>query len=279
MMKQMLTLCLALVLGSAVAQIKTPAPSPMGKVTQTVGLTEITVEYSRPSAKGRKVFGDLVPFGERWRTGANAATKITFSEDVQVEGAALKAGTYALYTLPNEHEWQVYFYKNANQSGLPRAWDENEVAASFKVKPRQAGDFVETFTIGIGMVASDAAQLQLAWENTIVPISFTVPTDIAVMKSIEKTMAGPSANDYYAAGRYLYESGKDKNKALEYIQKANSMDAKFWTIRMEALVLADLGRKKEAIEAAKKSLDMAKSAGNSDYVRMNEKSIADWSGK
>ena len=278
-MKQTLTLCLALVLGSAVAQIKTPASSPLGKVIQTVGLTDITVEYSRPSAKGRKVYGDLVPFGEKWRTGANAATKITFSEDVSVEGNALKAGTYALYTLPNEHEWEVYFYKNANQSGLPRAWDDNEVAAKFMVKPRQAGDFVETFTIGIGMVAADAAQIQLAWENTVVPISISVPTDGAVMKSIEKTMAGPSASDYYAAGRYLYESGKDKNKALEYIQKANATDARFWTVRMEALVLADLGRKKEAIEAAKKSLDMAKTAGNNDYIRMNEKSIAEWSGK
>ena len=161
---------------------------------------------------------------------------------MSVEGNALKAGTYALYTLPNEHEWEVYFYKNANQSGLPRAWDDNEVAAKFMVKPRQAGDFVETFTIGIGMVAADAAQIQLAWENTVVPISISVPTDGAVMKSIEKTMAGPSASDYYAAGRYLYESGKDKNKALEYIQKANATDARFWTVRMEALVLADLGR-------------------------------------
>lgn len=278
-MKHFLTLCLALILGSATAQIKTPASSPLGKVIQTVGLTDVTVEYSRPSAKGRKVYGDLVPFGEKWRTGANAATKVTFSEDVSVEGNALKAGTYALYTLPSEHQWEVYFYKNANQSGLPRAWDDNEVAAKFTVKPRQAGDFVETFTIGIAMVAADAAQLQLCWENTIVPISFTVPTDGAVMKSIERTMAGPSSSDFYSAGRYLYESGKDKNKALEYIQKANAMEARFWTIRMEALVLADLGRKKEAIEAAKKSLEMAKTAGNSDYVRMNEKSIAEWSGK
>ncbi len=267
-----------LLLGTAaIAQIKTPAPSPSGKVIQTVGLTDVTIEYSRPSAKGRTVFGDLVPFGTTWRTGANASTKVTFSEDVVVEGAALKAGTYALYTTPGQEHWDVIFYKNTKVNGVPDPWDPAEEAARVKVNAVTLPIDVETMMFNVGMITNDGAQIQLVWQKTLVPINFTVPTDAAVMKNIDKVMAGPAAGDYFGAGRYMFEANKDKKKALEYIQKANSMDPKFWTLRTESLVLADLGRKADAISTAKKSLELAKAAGNEDYVRMNEKSLAEWS--
>lgn len=278
-MKNLLTFSLLLIGSALMAQIKTPASSPSGKITQTVGLTEVTVEYNRPSAKGRIVFGDLVPYGKMWRTGANASTKIGFSEDVVVEGKALKAGTYALYTTPGESEWEIVFYKNTSFWGLPAEWKAEDEAARFKVKAVKLNDPVETMTIDIANISNEGAQIRLSWEKTLIPMNLTVSTDATVMKSIERVMNGPSAADYFAAGRYMFESGKDKNVALEYVQMANQQDAKFWTVRTEALILAELGRTREAIAAATRSRDLAHQAGNEDYVRMNEKSIAEWSKK
>lgn len=278
-MKNLLTFSLLLIGSALMAQIKTPASSPSSKITQTVGLTEVTIEYNRPSAKGRTIFGDLVPYGKMWRTGANASTKIGFSEDVTVEGKALKAGTYALYTMPGENEWEIVLYKNTTFWGLPSEWNADDEAARFKVKPVRLNDAVESMTMDIANLSSEGAQIRLSWEKTMVPMNLTVNTDATVMKSIERVMGGPTASDYFAAGRYMFESGKDKNVALEYVQMANKQDAKFWTVRTEALILADLGRTKEAIAAATRSRDLAHQAGNEDYVRMNEKSIAEWSKK
>lgn len=278
-MKHVFTLLFALSLTALTAQIKTPAPSPMCKVTQTVGLTEINLEFSRPSVKGRTIFGDLVPYGTMWRTGANAASKITFSDDVKVNGNAVKAGQYAIYTIPGEKEWEVILYSDVSNWGVPEEWNTEKEAARFKVTAINMPVTMESMSFMIDQIENDKAQLLLMWDKTLVPMSVEVPTDELVMKTINRTMNGPIAGDYYSAGRYYFDSGKDKAKALEYVQKANSMDPKFWTMRMESLILADMGKKKEAIAAAKKSLAMATEAGNADYIRMNEKSIAEWSGK
>ncbi|MCF8237442.1 MAG: DUF2911 domain-containing protein [Saprospiraceae bacterium] len=278
-MKHLFTLLFAFATLSLTAQIKTPAPSPMCKITQTVGLTEVSLEFSRPSIKGRNIFGDLVPFGTMWRTGANASSKISFSDDVSIEGNAIKAGQYAIYTIPGENDWEVILYSDVSHWGTPDEWKADQEAARFKVKSYSMPVTVESMTFMIDNLENDKAQLSLIWDKTIVPMTLTVPTDELVMKTINRTMNGPVAGDYYSAGRYYFESGKDKGKALEYVQKANSMDPKFWTLRMESLILADMGKKKDAIAAAKKSLAMATEAKNEDYVRMNEKSIAEWSGK
>ncbi len=278
-MKHVFTLLFALTLTALTAQIKSPAPSPMCKITQTVGLTEINMEFSRPGVKGRTIFGDLVPFGTMWRTGANASSKISFSDDVAVNGNALKAGQYAIYTVPGEKEWEIIFYSDVSQWGVPEEWKADQEAARFKVTAITMPVSLESMTFMIDQIENDKAQLWLMWDKTFVPMTVTVPTDDLVMKTINRTMNGPVAGDYYSAGRYYFESGKDKAKALEYVQKANSMDPKFWTLRMESLILADMGKKKEAVAAAKKSLALATEAGNADYIRMNEKSIAEWSGK
>jgi hypothetical protein len=277
-----LTALFAAFFSAANAQIKTPSPSPVCKFTQEAGLLKIDVDYSRPSAKGRKVFGDLVPFGEMWRTGANASTKVTFSEDVKVAGAPVPKGTYALYTIPGEKEWQVIFYKNTSFWGTPEPKDykEEDVQAKVKVASMPVRDLVETFTLNVNNLRNSSADLEISWEYTKVIVPITFDTDTKVLKAIETTMAGPAANDYNAAARYYYEEKKDMAQALVWVDKALEKGGdKFWILRLKANILAELGRYKDAIAVAEKSTELAKKEGNEDYPRMNEKSIMEWSKK
>ena len=260
----------------AISQIRTPAPSPAASFTQAVGLTEISGEYSRPGVKGRAIFGDLVPYDKVWRTGANAATKITFSDDVQVEGNDLKAGSYAVLTKPGMSSWDVHFY--AYESGNFGSYLEKDPDLVVTVTPSTMPMSVERFLITVGGMTDNGAVLQFIWDTTLVPVQITVNTEERVMANIDRVLSGPSNGDYYAAGQYLFNSGKDLEKALMYVQKATHSDnPRFWQVRQESLILAKLGRKAEAIKAAKKSLELATAAGNDDYVRMNEKSIKEWS--
>lgn len=264
------------------AQIKTPSPSPTGKLSQAVGLINVDVEYSRPSAKGRKIFGDLVPFGELWRTGANASTKVTFSDKTQVSGISLEKGTYALYTIPEKTEWTIIFYKNTSIWGAPQPKDfkEADVAARFSVPVQTLPTKVETLTIEIGNLHNDGADLELSWENTKVVIPIKVDTDTKVMADIDATMAGPKAGDYYAAARYYYEEKKDMKKALDWVNASLEKGGdKFWILRLKANILAELRMYKDAIATAQKSTELAKADGNTDYPRMNEESIAEWKTK
>lgn len=262
----------------SIAQIRTPAPSPGLKWTQAVGLSEVSLEYSRPSAKGRTIFAadGLVPYGDLWRTGANTATKISFSDKVWVEGKELAAGSYAILTRPNAGSWDVNFYKHESTSfnSYTDKTPDATVTVSTMALPMQ----IETFTIGIGDLTNDGATLQFIWANTYAPVRLKFDVDGRVMANIEQVMAGPSGNDYFAAASYMHDAGKDLNVALGYIEKATSgANPAFWMVRRKALILADLGRKKEAIAAAKQSLELAKAANNNDYVRMNEASIKEWS--
>jgi hypothetical protein len=271
--------CISMVFAglSGQTQITAPAPSPLSKIEQKVGLATINVEYSRPSKKDRIVFGDIVPYGKMWRTGANASTKITFSEDVTVEGTKLAKGTYALFTVPGDKEWSVIFYSDFNVSGVPENYDITKEAANVKVIPELIPYTVETFLIDINELRNDRATIQLIWETTLVPVKIRLETDAKVMANIDKVLGGPSSNDFYLAARYYYDQGKDLNIALGWIKKANAMDAKFWKLRVESLILAKLGMKTEAIEAANKSKAMAILENNDEYVKMNDESIREWS--
>jgi Protein of unknown function (DUF2911) len=266
------------------AQVKTPAPSPKSTVTQVVGLTDVTIDYSRPSSKGRPVFGNLVPFGKLWRTGANQNSMVTFSEDVVINGTTLKKGKYALFTKPKADSWEVIFYTDTDNWGTPESWDDKNVALNTTVTPITLANPVETFTISINNLTNDSATLDIAWEKTMVSVKFEVPTQKAAMASISKTLAGPAAGDYFSAAQYLFQSEGDMNKALEYVNKAVSMakpgdDVPFWHLRLKSLIQAKLGDKKGAIETAKLSLANAQKAKNDDYVKMNEDSIKEWSKK
>jgi len=273
----MMVLCLAFAM-TVSAQVKAPQPSPFTKVEQKVGLTDVTLEYSRPGVKGRTIFGDLVPLDKMWRTGANKNSIITFSSDVMVAGNKVPAGSYAIFAKPSKQTWEVNFYSDTENWGTPENWDATKVGATVSARTMKLADKVESFTMSIDNLSDSAADLSISWENTKVVIPMTVPTDDMVMASIEKTMAGPSSNDYYTAGRYMRESGKDYNKSLEMINKSIEMrgEEKFWMVRQKALTLAKLGRYKDAIQAAEKSIELAKVAGNDDYVRNNTKSIAEW---
>ena len=260
----------------AFGQIRTPAPSPAASFTQAVGLITVSGEYSRPGVKGRTIFGDLVPYDKVWRTGANAVSKLSFSGDLMVGGQDLKAGDYAILTKPGRTSWDIHFY--SYESGNWGSYVSKDPALVVSATPQTLPFSVENFFITVADLKDDGGTLEIIWDNVLVPIELKVDTDSAVMANIDRVLNGPSAGDYYAAGQYLHGQGKDLEKALMYVQKATSGDSpRFWQVRREALILADLGRKAEAIAVAKKSLELAKTAGNDDYIRMNEKSIKEWS--
>ncbi|PCJ94985.1 MAG: dihydrolipoamide dehydrogenase [Flavobacteriaceae bacterium] len=263
------------------AQITTPAPSPSQKIEQAVGLTDVTVDYSRPAMRGRAIFGDLVPYDAVWRTGANARTKVSFSDDVVVDGQTLKAGTYAIFTKPSATSWEVYFYTEYDGGGAPQEWDESKVAAKTTAQVYDLPMDIQSFTISIDDITNTSAVLGLMWEKVYVGVQFEVPTDAAVMSSIESTMNGPGAFDYYAAAVYYLGEDKDINKAQEWINKAISMNdpAPFWMLRQQSLIYAKAGDKKGAIKIAKQSLTASEAANNADYVKMNKDSLKEWGAK
>ncbi|MBF4505060.1 DUF2911 domain-containing protein [Flavobacterium sp. JLP] len=279
MKKLLIALAIIIAPFAADAQIKTPQASPKGYIKQTVGLTDVEVTYSRPGARGRAVFGNLVPFGKLWRTGANENTIINFSDDVVIDGKTLKKGKYAIYTIPKIESWEVIFYLSTDNWGLPENWSDAYVALRTTVKEDALPTPVETFTIGINGLDPNFGYLEMAWENSHVALKFEVPTAKNATASIEKTLAGPTANDYYAASQYLFSSNGSIETARTYVDKSLEMstDKPYFILRLKSLIQAKQGDKKGAIETAKASLAAAETANNQDYVKMNKDSIAEWS--
>lgn len=265
---------------SATAQIETPQPSPAAEVKQTVGLTEISVAYSRPSMKKREIFGNLVPYNQMWRTGANKNTTITTDKMMIFGGDTLQPGTYSIFTKPSEGKWEVYFYTDTENWGTPENWDDSKVAVKTSAIESKLMDATESFTIGFENVTSKGADLTFTWDKTKAVTSFKVATEAQVSAAIDKVMSGPSSGDYYRAAEYYLAEGKDMNQALNWINKSIEMDggdAKFWVLRRKALIQAELGDYKAAIETAKLSKAGAEAAGYDNYIKMNEESIAEWS--
>lgn len=279
-MKKLITFLMVFAVTFTVnAQIETPQPSPLQKIEQKVGLTDVSVQYSRPSMKGRTIFGDLVPYGKLWRTGANQNTMVTFSTDVMVGESTLKAGSYAIFSKPNKDNWEVVFYSDTNNKGTPQKWDDSKVVAKVTAEIYDIPMDIETFTISFDDLTNDSAVLGIMWEKVYVGVKIEVPTDKKVSAAIEKVMNGPSADDYYAAARYYLESGKDINQAVVWMNKAIEMtkdNPKYWWLRQQSLIKAKAGDKKGAIKAAKASLEGAEKAGNADYIKMNKDSLKEW---
>lgn len=255
-----------------------PQPSPIAKVEQKVGLTNVTIEYSRPSAKGRTVFGDLVPFGELWRTGANASTKITFDGPVTIDGQTVPAGTYALLSFPNKDSWQVVLNSDAK---VNNAGDYKEAlnVATTKAAPGKT-EHVETFTINFADVVNDGATVELSWANTKAGFRLEAPATELALKNIDATLAGKevTAGNYHSAARFCLERNVRKDKTLEWAKKSVEMDdTRFWTQHTLALAYGANGDKKNAIAAAQKSMELAEKAGVAAYVKMNQEKIAEWS--
>lgn len=266
-------------LTSSKAQIRTPQASPTQTISQMVGVTGVTIEYSRPSLKNRVVFGDLVPYDQLWRMGANWNTKISFEDPVTVGGIKLESGTYALYSIPNASQWEIIFYKDVSNFGLPEKWDEDLVAARVEGEVMTLPISYDTFTMTLDSVTHDSANLGIIWEKTYVSVPLYFETDEIVTASIEEALKEPKATDYYAAAVYNLEADKDMNQAIDWINTAIDMmgkDAEFFVFRQQALIYAKLGNKKEAIKAAEKSLKLAEKAGNEAYVVLNKKSLEAW---
>jgi len=279
MRKLVLSCCTFVIAFSLQAQLETPQPSPASKLEQKVGLTDITIEYSRPSVKGRTIFGGLEPYGKVWRTGANANTTISFSTDFNFGGTDVEAGKYALYVIPNESTWQVMLYSETNNWGAPRNWEDSKVVAKTTAEVHPLDWTVETFTIDINNIKHDSATLDLIWEKTYVAVPFSVPTDAIVSAAIEKTMAGPGPDDYYSAAVYKLAANKDLDQAMKWIDKAVDMTSdqpRFWYLRQQSLIHAANGDKAGAIKAAKASLAGAKAAKNNGYIKMNTDSLKEW---
>ncbi|MBF4487072.1 MULTISPECIES: DUF2911 domain-containing protein [unclassified Flavobacterium] len=279
MKKILIALAIILAPFATEAQIKTPQASPKGYIKQTVGLTDVEVTYSRPGARGRAVFGNLVPFGKLWRTGANENTIINFSDDVVIDGKTLKKGKYAIYTIPKIESWEVIFYLSTDNWGLPENWNDAYVALRTTVKEDALPTPLETFTIGINGLDPNFGYLDMAWENSHVALKFEVPTAKIATASIEKALNGPSANDYFAAATYLFQSNGNIETARTYIDKSLDMSAEkpYFILRLKSQIQAKQGDKKGAVETAKASLAAAEAANNQDYVKLNKDSITEWS--
>lgn len=281
-MKQLImAVSTALISTMTFAQIQRPMASPEAEVEQTVGLTEIEINYCRPSKNDRVIFGNVVPFNELWRTGANSNTKFTTEDDIVFGKDTIKAGTYAVFTKPSTDSWEVIFYSEFGNWGTPDEWDESKVVLRSKAKVTALNDVVETFTISIDNTTTKSADLNFSWDKTRASLSFIVPTEKKMSANIDKAMAGPSAADYFASAEFYYKEKKDMKKALEWINKAVELkgESAFWMTRLKSLIQAELGDFKGAIETAKKSLAEAEKAEYQAYIDMNKASIEEWSKK
>ena len=263
-------------------QVEYPAPSPLAKIHQKVGVTDVKVEYSRPAKKGRTLFVDVEKFGRIWRTGANASTKISFSDDVTIEGKEVPAGEYALYSIPGETEWSVMLYKDLSLGGNVGGYDESKEVVKVKVQAQTLPRSVENFTIDIGDITNDGATIALVWGEYYVPVKLGVKTDEVVSAQIENYMKNPMAsvgNNYAQAASYYLQAGKDLDLALEWMDKAIEINPNaFWNIQTKARILAEMEKYPEAIKAAQKSSEVAKASPNDfGYVEANQKLIEGWS--
>ena len=263
------------------SQINTPRFSPASEIEQMVGLTEIEIEYSRPSMRGREVFGNLVPFGKVWRTGADNSTKISFDTDVIISGKTVQSGTYSIFSIPNKESWEIIFYSDVELWGVPRDWSDDKIVFSSTYKVNKINT-VETFTISFNDLTNNDVNMNISWENTSVDIKIDVPTRSMVENDISNVLNdNPKASDYYAAAVFYRQENVNLSQALSWMNKAIEMfeNPRFYHYRQQSLLMAANNKFSDAIDAANKSLDDAIKADNQSYVKMNRQSIAEWSKK
>ncbi|MGN0020199.1 MAG: DUF2911 domain-containing protein [Sphingobacterium hotanense] len=254
------------------AQIKLPPASSTQFILQDLGISQVSVVYQRPNMKGRTIFGDLVPYNQIWRTGANNATNITFQSDVKIEGQNLEAGTYALFTIPGKEEWTIIFNKNAKQWGA-YTYDKADDVLRVKVKPRALTNPIETFTIAFEEVNDQNLKACLLWEKTKVSFLIEVDQKAEILASIDEAMQGEK-KPYFQAAQYYYTHGLDIKKAAEWMVEADKGNTKAPHIKYwKSLILAKAGDKKGAIKAAEEGLKMAKSQNNGEYVKLNTQAL------
>ena len=270
MKKILVTLIAAFILFSADAQLKTPLPSPPQTIKQDFGLSSIELSYSRPGMKGRKIFGDLVPFGKVWRTGANNATTLTFGDDVMIGATKIAAGKYGLLTIPDKDKWTFIISKQLDVTN-PSAYKQDQDVVRVMAEPMKLKENIESFTMQFANLKPASCELLVRWENIQVALPISTDVESKVMAQIDQLM-NKDNRPYYTAALYYMDNGKDLNQALAWFDKAAEMqpDA-YWVYHQRANCLAKLGKKEEAKASAEKSKALAITAKNDDYVRLNDK--------
>jgi Protein of unknown function (DUF2911) len=254
--------------------LKIPQPSTLQKIEQDLGLGQVTITYSRPNVKGRKIFGYMEPYGKVWRTGANAATTIKLTDSIMIEGHALAPGEYSFFTIPQPKEWTIIINKTAQQWGA-YSYDSTKDVLRFTVKPARLEPKLETFSIQFANAQVEHCELQLLWENTIVSIRLATDVDTRVMANIDQAMKG-ERKPYYFAAIYYYNHDKDMNKALAWIsefEKANPRadNGKYWKARIQL----KMGDKQAAISTANEGLKLATDDNDVEYIRLNKEVLSE----
>ncbi|OSZ77494.1 hypothetical protein CAP36_14020 [Chitinophagaceae bacterium IBVUCB2] len=258
----------------AEAQLKTPAPSPAQTIKQDFGVSTVELSYSRPAMKGRKIFGDLVPFGNVWRTGANQATVLTFGDDVTIGGTKIKAGKYGLLSIPEKNSWTLIITKQLDVTS-PAAYKQDQDVVRTEVKTIGMDESMENFTMQFANIKSNSCELHIMWDKTAVILPITTDVETKVMAQIDQLM-NKDNRPYFNAAMYYMDNGKDLNQALTWFDKAIEMQpTAFWIHHQRANCLAKLGRKADAKAAAEKSKELATAAKNNDYVELNNKLLAE----
>ena len=269
-----ISILLSLVLISSVSisqRLTTPTLSPFTKISQQVGLTNINLEYSRPSAKGREVFGNLVPFGKIWRTGANASTKISIKERIQIGGNPLDSGTYAIYTIPGAEAWTIIIHSNIKMRSLAGdVYKQESDVFRFEVKPEKSESMVETFTFQFADMTSNSVNLQLSWENTQVKIPILVEVDNKIAAQMEEFLKTPDAiphRTYFEAAQYYLHNDRDLVQALDWINDALGKSPKNPRYGLlKAKIQAKSGDTKAAIKTVDLAHEWAVKADNANYT-------------
>ena len=278
------------------SQIKTPRVSPASAIEQMVGLTEIEVEYSRPSKRGRDIFGNVVPYGKIWRTGADNCTKISFSTDVvfnsntSIDGVKIsktkiiKSGKYSIFSIPNKESWDVILYSDTDLWGVPRDWDENKIVfkSNYQINKSANNSVKEMFTISFDNVTNNDVDMIFSWDDVSVTVNIVVPTRRIVSDNIKKVMgSSPSPSDYYSAAVYYKQENINMDTALKWINKAIDLfeNPRFYQLRQQSLIMAANKKYSDAIAVAKESLRLSIEADNKDYEKMNKESISEWTNK
>lgn len=269
MNRLLLTISLAVIcMFNASSQVKMPAPSPTQTIKQDFGIGTVEVVYSRPAAKGRKIYGDLVPFNKLWRTGANAATSLKFSDPVQVGNKSIDSGSYVLYTIPGVDTWEVIINKGLKNWGTD-GYKESEDVARFRVEPIKVKSKVESFTMQFANVKPESCDLQIFWEKTMITIPITVNIKEKLRTQIDAAML-TDKKPYWQAAQFYYEYDVNLAKALDNATKAaDANPTAYWIFIYKAKIQRDMGDNAGALASSNKSLELARAAKNDDYIKMN----------
>ena len=260
----------------AQAQVDLPRPSPKASLTQTVGLTQVKIDYNRPSVRGRQIWGALVPWGEVWRTGANEATRIELSDDVTINGQKLAKGTYSFHTIPGESEWTLIFNSVADQWGS-YSYDPAKDALRVKATPKKAPHAHESMLFAIPTVTNDSAEVHLAWENVVVPFTIGVDTNAKVLAGIRADLGW---RDPFLAAQWAFQNKVAGADAMRWIDQSVAVEETWQNLALRARILADAGRYKDAVTAGEKAVKLAKGVTqNPPNTAALEKEIADWKKK